>query len=126
MRRRVAITLLGGGVLLFAAEGQHAEPAQTPPTEVPAPDPDLAPLRDRIMQMAVRTGAIRTSLQNLKQELASSGLGLRTDIVETEERLVMQMDAAQSALDGGNAAEAKTKLDDAESELGKLEKFFNR
>lgn len=129
MRRRIAIALVFaglGGIAVFAAQDVPAGPAHPPGTETPSPDSDLAPLRERIMQMAVRAGAIRTSLQTLKQQLASSGLGLRTDIVETEQRLVMQMDAAQAALDRGNAAEAKMKLDYAESDLEKLAKFLGR
>jgi hypothetical protein len=112
MRRRVLITLLGSGIAALAAE----DPV----------DPELAALRERLMQMAVRAGVIRTSLQNLKQQLATSGLGLRTDMVEAEQRLVMLMDTAQAALDRGSATDAKTNLDGAELSLVKLEKFLGR
>jgi hypothetical protein len=128
MTRRIAIGVLGCGIGLASAglATPQDQPVSPPRAETPAPDADLAPLRERIMQMAVRAGALRTSLQNLKQQLASSGLGLRIDIVETEQRLVMQMDAAQAALDRGNAAEAKMKLDYAEGDLEKLAKFLGR
>jgi hypothetical protein len=88
--------------------------------------PALAPLRERITQLAVRIGPIRTSLQNLRQQMERSGLNLRSDIAETEQRLVMEMDAAEAAIDHANADEAKTKLDGAEHDLGVLEKFLNR
>jgi predicted outer membrane protein len=88
--------------------------------------PPLDPLRERITQLAVRIGPVRTSLQNLRQQMERSGLNLRTDIAETEQRLVMEMDAAEAAIDHGNAAEAKTKLDGAEHDLAILEKFLNR
>jgi len=114
MTRRLAIAPLAYLLIGIAA------------AQEPAADPEITPLRNRMMQMAVRAGAIRTSLQNLRRQLESSGLGLRTDIVEAEQRLVLDMDAAEAALDHGSATEAGVKLDAAETELGKLEKFLNR
>ena len=52
------------------------------------------------------------------------GLGLRSDITASSQRLEYYLDEAQSALKDANPTSAKKYLDSAERELGKLERFL--
>jgi hypothetical protein len=71
--------------------------------------------------MAIRAGAIRRSLDNLRRAQARSGLGLRRDFEMAEQRLIFQMDEAEAAVKAGDAAAAEKHLDGAEAPLKLLE-----
>lgn len=111
---------------------QQAPPPQVQPrspvAESPstAPNSEMADLRDRMMLLSTRAGAIRTSLQNLQRSQAQSGLGLRSDMVAAEQRLVYQMEEAENSMRGKDAAGMRKRLDAAEREVEKLENFFGR
>lgn len=99
------------------------------PQDAPAAKPDeaaLSALRDRLMLMSARVTAVRTSLQNLQNAQAESGLGLRSDIIAAERRLLNQMDEAEGSLKNNDSGSARKRLDAAETELGKLENFFGK
>ena len=83
-------------------------------------------LEERMMLMAVRTGAVKTSLANIRREQERSGLGMRGDITESELRLEYLMDAAESSLGAEDPAAAKKNLDLAERQLETLERFLGR
>ena len=78
------------------------------------------------MLMSARVAAVRTSLQNLQNAQAESGLGLRSDIIAAEQRLLNQMDEAEGSLKNNDSGSARKRLDAAETELGKLENFFGK
>ncbi len=104
---------------------------QPPPTAQPAAAPDtsraqLQEVRERLVQVAARAGAVNSSLANLKQQQAAAGLGLRGDIVASESRLGYMIDGANSALAARDAPAARKFLETAETELEKLEKFLGR
>jgi hypothetical protein len=99
------------------------------PQDASAAKPDeaeLSALRDRLMLMGARVTAVRTSLQNLQNSQAASGLGLRSDIVASEQRLLNQMGGAEDSLKNNDGSLARKRLDAAEAELGKLENFFGK
>jgi hypothetical protein len=99
------------------------------PQDASAAKPDeaeLSALRDRLMLMGARVTAVRTSLQNLQNAQAASGLGLRSDIVASEQRLLNQMGGAEDSLKNNDGSLARKRLDAAEAELGKLENFFGK
>ena len=79
-----------------------------------------------MMLMNARVSGVRSSLNNLKNTQAQSGLGLRRDMVSSEERLVYQMSEAANRIDANDAAGALKRLDAAETDLEKLENFLGK
>jgi hypothetical protein len=69
---------------------------------------------------------LNSTIDQLKDEQARMGLGLRGDIVNAQHRMEMFLDEAESELRSGDADEAKKNLDSAEREIEKLEKFLGR
>jgi len=95
--------------------------AVSQPQQAPGPPLEVRKARDRMMTIATRTGAIRTSLGNLKRSQAAMGLGVRSDFTSAETRLVYLLDEAEAALKSGDAASANQNLDQAELSLQFLE-----
>jgi serine/threonine-protein kinase len=107
--------------------------ATQPPTQNPDPpnvpdtgrsrtsSPALEAQQQRMVDLAIRAGAIRRSLDNLRRAQARSGLGLRRDFEMAEQRLIFQMDEAEAAIKAGDAAAAEKHLDGAEAPLKLLE-----
>ena len=101
---------------------QTAPPRQTAPA---GPDPAvLQELRERMVQLAARAGAVRTSLGNLKRSQEANGMSLRGDMATAESRMNYMMDGSNSALNAHDVPAAKKFLDSAEGEIEKLEKFL--
>ena len=101
--------------------GELAYPAQKTANQNPARE-----TRRRLLEMATRVGAVRSSIDNLRRSQAQMGVGLRGDIVATEQRLLLSMDEAEADLKAGNVDDARQHLDEAELSLRSLEKFFGR
>jgi serine/threonine protein kinase len=101
-------------------------PASPSPGAVSESTQEVAALRDRMMLMNARVSGVRSSLNNLKNTQAQSGLGLRRDMVSSEERLVYQMSEAANRIDANDAAGALKRLDAAETDLEKLENFLGK
>jgi len=117
------------GAASTAAEQTPAQPSGSATNENPpqpaGPDPAvLQELRERLVQLDSRAGAVRTSLGNLKRSQQASGLSLRGDMASAETRMNYMLDGANSALRAHDAAAAKKFLDSAEAEVEKLEKFL--
>jgi hypothetical protein len=85
----------------------------------------LQELRERLVKLDARAGAVRSSLQNLKNSQAASGLSLRGDMTSAESRMNYMLDGANSALKAHDAAAAEKFMQSGETELEKLEKFLN-
>ncbi|MBZ5590812.1 MAG: protein kinase [Acidobacteriia bacterium] len=96
------------------------------PPQPAGPDPGAAlqELRERLVQLDSRAGAVRSSLGNLKRSQEASGMSLRGDMASAETRMNYLMDGANSALRAHDPAAAKKFMDSAEAELEKLEKFL--
>jgi outer membrane biosynthesis protein TonB len=116
---------------------QRSQPASPPSapantaaqqTRPPAPDPAktaaLRELNERMMLMATRVAAVKTSLSKLQQAQSQAGLGMRGDITAAHQRMELYLDGAESALKAGDADGAKKQLDSAERALETLEKFL--
>lgn len=103
-----------------------AQVANEAPPQPSGPDPAAAlqELRERLVQLDARAGAVRTSLGNLKRSQEASGLSLRGDMAAAETRMNYLMDGANSALRAHDPAAAKKFLDSADNEVEKLEKFL--
>ena len=98
----------------------------SPPQQQPAaPDPSvLQDLRERLVQVDSRAGAVRTSLGNLKRAQAAQGMSLRGDMASAETHMNYLLEGANAALNNHDAPATKKFLDSAEAELEKLEKFL--
>jgi hypothetical protein len=107
---------------------QAAQQPQAPPAPAPRPDPAhekaLADARQRLMLMAARVSAVKTSMANLQRKQAASGLGMRGDMLSAHQRMEFHLDEAERFLKSGDAAAAKRGLDAAERELEKLEAWL--
>jgi len=82
-------------------------------------------LRERLVKLDARAGAVRSSLQNLKNAQAAGGMSLRGDMTAAESRMNHMLDGANSALRAHDAAAAEKFMQSADTELEKLEKFLN-
>jgi hypothetical protein len=100
--------------------------ASEAPQQPSGPDPAavLQELREQLVQLDARAGAVRTSLSNLKRSQAASGMSLRGDMAAAETRMNYLMDGANSALRAHDPAAAKKFVDSADTEVEKLEKFL--
>lgn len=113
-----------------SSAGNAAPPMQA--TQAPAPVPaapavDTAALeaaRDRLGDLAPRANSLSSALKNLEHQQQSMGVGLRTDISTSWRRMEQLLDESEAAIKNGDAGRAKTKLDQAERELDKLDKFL--
>ena len=81
-------------------------------------------LREHLLMLATRADAVRNGVASLKRSQAASGLSLRGDMVTAESRMNYTMDGANSALGAHDAAAAKKFIDQAETQIEKLEKFL--
>jgi hypothetical protein len=107
-----------------SAPAAAAATASAEQTTAPDPAEVLQDLRERLVQLGARSGAIRTSLGNLKRAQEASGMSLRGDMVSAESRMNYLMDGANSALGAHDPRAAKKFIDSAEIEVEKLEKFL--
>jgi chromosome segregation ATPase len=100
------------------------------PTSGPAaPNPsqeELQKLDEDLMKLRARADAVKSSLDNLRQQQAASGVGLRQDIAASASRLDSYLQAVDRAIQSGNAQSARKNMEHVEEELGKLETFFGR
>jgi hypothetical protein len=76
--------------------------------------------------LSARVEATRASLENLAQQQARSGLGLRPDMSAAARLMFQRLGEANGALGAGDATGAKQALDQAEANLEKLETFLGR
>ena len=107
-------------------EVQPPVQAQQPPAN-PGPNPEeLQAARDQYMMLHTRASGIRTSLRTLQQSQAAHGMNLRGDMQEAASLMDNFMVSANSALNAGDLASAKSYMEKAERQIEKLEKFLNR
>ena len=86
----------------------------------------VAALQDRMDKLAARANAIKSTFQNMQQQEAASGLGLRPDVVASENLMEGYMDKADAALAANNSQSAAHYMDLAEKQISRLEAFFGR
>jgi hypothetical protein len=110
---------------------------QTPAPPVPQPKPAepavdtskvnaLRELREHMVMLASRANSARATLSRMKEQQARQGLGMRGDILSTEQRMENYLDDAQAALGAGDPDRAKKALSTAEREIDKLDSFLGR
>jgi len=104
------------------------QPQQPPstPAEDPAKDAALREARDHLMMLGTRANSARATLATMKQAQARQGLGMRGDILTSEQRMEGLLDDAQEAVRSGDPERAKKALASAEREVDRLESFLGR
>ena len=117
---------------------QQSQPAAIEPAPVQAQPPqpraassassreEIQAVSEQFMLLNTRAAGIRTSLQTLQRSQAARGLNLRGDMQDAASMMDSYMGAANSAIDAGDAASAKSFMEKGERQVEKLEKFLNR
>jgi serine/threonine protein kinase len=100
-----------------------APPAAVPPSSGPSAD-EVQRLTDDGEKLGVRADTVNEGLNALKQQQASSGYGLRADMVSAQQRMTLFLNKANNSLQKGDTANAQKYFDQADAEISKLEKFL--
>ncbi len=108
-----------------APSNPPAQAAQAPAEDAAAAK-ELEDLEDRMTPLEGRAGAVKDSVDHLRQQQESAGYSLRQDISASASNMQQYMSKAQEALNAKNPQAAKKYMDLAEREVEKLEKFFGR
>jgi eukaryotic-like serine/threonine-protein kinase len=113
-----------------AGTSQGNQPQQagnTPTTQAqPADSGELDKLQDELDQLSSRARAAKDSVENLRRQQNAQGLNLRGDIAAAEDRMGVDIDKAQAALQNQNAKDARRYMEKTEAEVETLEKFLGR
>jgi serine/threonine protein kinase len=111
-----------------SAESQTSSATQSSRPASDTPDAAHAAEIKKLQQeqglMTARAHAAQTSLGSLKDQMASQGLGLRRDVVETENRMNLHLSQAKQAIRAGDAEGARHHLTMAQLALDSIEKFL--
>jgi len=108
-----------------ASTNPPVQAAQAPAGDASAAK-ELEELEDRMTPLEGRAGAVKDSVDRLRQQQHSAGFSLRQDISASESNMEQYISKAQEALNAKNPQAAKKYMDLAEREIEKLEKFFGR
>jgi len=84
----------------------------------------ISELRQEYNSLAIGVNGARESLHSIKEQMASQGLGLRSDVREAEARMTYLLGEAKDKLKNGDADGAKRDLDMAQLALNQVEKFL--
>jgi serine/threonine-protein kinase len=106
-------------------------PAPSPQQQALPPAPsvssvDLQKLEDRLAHLSSRMSSLDHSLQRLEQSQNASGLGMRSDFVQSRDMMHSFMGQAEAALRNQDIAAATRYLDRAEIQVDRLAKALNQ
>lgn len=109
-----------------AKGGGKKNDAQNPPPP-PGPDPAvLAEIEKEVDDLSARQAGINSTLDNMKQQQAAQGYGLRGDMAAAQGRMNTNIARAASALQASDVDGAKRYIQLAEGDVERLEKFLGR
>lgn len=111
-----------------AAPQPQTQPAQqtTQPAKPAVSATELDDARQRFIRLRSRALALKSSLGELRQRLASGGMSVSNDAVEAENNMDSYMLEADRALRSGDVQTAGTNMDRAEHEAKKIAALFGR
>jgi serine/threonine protein kinase len=110
-----------------AAPPADVSAAPEPPPAKPAASPaELDEARQRFIRLRSKALALKSSLGELRQRLASQGLSVNADAVEAEGNMDSYMLEADHTLQAGDVQTAGTNMDRAEHEIKKISALFGR
>ena len=96
-----------------------------PPPPSPADrDAEFDETREQLIRLGLRSDAIHSTLRTLERTQAARGLYLASDMVEAESLMDNYLDEANTALNAGDPASAKSFVEKAELEAERLEKLL--
>jgi serine/threonine protein kinase len=109
------------------------QPVDPRPSAPPPAQPDTSAKRAELMKLresaalvSARAVSIHTTLQNMQRSQAASGLGMRSDWVQSATMMDTFLRASNDALAAGDTEAAKDYIDKAERQVEKLEKALNK
>jgi len=112
----------------IAGQAIVREPNQVNPEPMPGVQPAAAINRDdverQVDQLSNRAAAVNGSLERLQQQQSAAGYGLRGDMAARQASMNTNLSKAESAMERGDLATAKKRVDMAESDAEALEHFL--
>ena len=105
---------------------QQQAPAPAAPAAPLVSTAELQKLEDRLAHLSSRLSSLDHSLQRLEQSQNASGLGLRSDFVQSRDMMHSFAGQAESALRSQDIPAATRYLDRAEIQADKLAKALNQ
>lgn len=102
------------------------QPAANQLSVDPANQEKLREIRDQFVMLNVRANGIRGTLSRMQSAQAAGGLGLNSSLQEPADLMNAFLADVTAALQGGDAAAAKSSLEKAERQVEKLEGRLNR
>jgi eukaryotic-like serine/threonine-protein kinase len=113
------------------SSNQQAAPVQSaPPPSSPSEDPkieaELKEVRNQLNLLSVRMDTVKDSLERIRRRQSASGLGLRSDMASSAQRMEYYYSQTETAMKSRDADGAKKNLDLTEREVSKLENFLGK
>jgi len=112
----------------IAGQAIVREPTQVNPEPMPGVQPAAPINRDdverQVDQLSNRAAAVNGSLERLQQQQSAAGYGLRGDMAARQASMNTNLSKAESAMERGDLATAKKRVDMAESDAEALEHFL--
>jgi len=112
----------------IAGQAIVREPNQVNPEPTPGVQPAAPINRDdlerQVDQLSNRAAAVNGSLDRLQQQQSAAGYGLRGDMAARQASMNTNLSKAESAMERGDLATAKKRVDMAESDAEALEHFL--
>ena len=108
---------------------QTAAPAQPVPAaqvDAGAQRKELQKVRETLALLSARAGSIHSTIQNLQRSQAATGLGMRSDWVQSVTLIDTFLQGSNDALAAGDAASAKDFLEKGERQIERMEKALNK
>jgi predicted nucleic acid-binding Zn-ribbon protein len=87
---------------------------------------ELDKVEREVDQLSTRAAAVQNSLERMQQQQASSGWGLRSDMVAKMASVQTNLSKAQQAVQHGDVARARKYSKLAEGDVEALERFLGR
>jgi hypothetical protein len=97
---------------------------QLPPPEPPGPSLDV--VRESLIMLGARAGAVKSSIERLRSQQAAQGVSLRGDMAASLDRMEFFLGEAEASLNNSDAQRAERNISLADREVTKLEKFLGR
>ncbi|HVM74770.1 MAG TPA: serine/threonine-protein kinase [Candidatus Saccharimonadales bacterium] len=116
------LAVRGGNPAPARADAPQAPTAPAPP---PGPSPEeIAKAEDAADKLNIRAATVQNSLETLRHQQQAAGYNLRADISASYDRMQAYLSKGNAALQAQDLKTAQKYFDQAEGELGKLEKFL--
>ena len=100
--------------------------APAPPAEDPQTAAQLKEVRDQLNLLSIRMDTVKGSLDALRRQQASTGMGLRADMASAAQRMELYYGQTEAAIKQRDVDAAKKNLDLAEREVSRLENFLHK